>query len=424
MSPEQCSGAAIDQRSDIYSIGCVMYEALSGKVPFMGDSVIETIHKHVNELPPPLVAPQLDEDERQKMEVILLKCLAKKPEDRFQSVLELEAELRSLSMKSKRGILGRLGGAWDLASAKRRAAKKNKLPLVATALLTVSILSAASGVMLMVRFHEMESAISRLQHCRQLLRKANRLQQSILDMQETGAQYGRANFWKGVSTDEKQRLLKEYDKALGTFKSRLEQMDSQLEPYPEFKEEFKVKWRPALFNISSTFDAIARRWERKSVIQTETSYDMQSLINFRRMGSQVTEGIRIIRGMNKSMEKLEERISGEVTDTTQWVVYLAMLSVALSGTAAVSLIYYFSKGTPQKMRRLATEALRLRKKGKPADTGADVVEDIDNVLHELASALTEAEEREKILLSRLRSHGEKIEEKPAVNLEDSTRLSD
>lgn len=423
MSPEQCSGSAIDQRSDIYSMGCVMYEALSGNVPFMGDSVIETIHKHVNEMPPPLMAPQLDEDERRKMEVILLKCLAKQPQDRYQNVMELEAELRSLSMKSKRGILGKLGGAWDLASAKRRASKKNKLPLVATALLTVSLLSVASGLMLMLRFHEMDSAISSLQDCRQLLRRCNQLQQSIFDMQEAGAQYGRANFWKGVQPQEKQRLLKVYEKSMLTFKSRLERMDTDLERYPEFKSEFSEKWRPALFNLSVTFDRIARGWERRSVIQAETSYDMQSIINFRRMATQVTEGIKVIRGLNKRAEKLEEKLSGAVTDTTQWVVYLGIVSVLLSATAALSLIYYFAKGTPQKMRKLAAEAIRLRKKGKAADTGADVVEDIDNVLHELANALSEAEEREKFLLSKLNAK-DRPAEKPPVNLEDSTRLFD
>lgn len=429
MSPEQCSGSAIDQRSDIYSMGCVMYEALSGKVPHMGDSIIETIHKHVNDSPPPLVAPQIDEGERQKIEVILLKCLAKKPEDRFQSMRELEAELRSLSLKSKRGILGKLGGAWDLAAAKRRASKKSKLTLMASVLLTISILSAFSGMMLMVRFHEMESAISRLQKCRQLLRLFNQEQQSVLDMQEAGAQFARASYWRGVSDKEKRRLEKIFDDTSEVFNQRLSDVEKMISEYPDFNKDYYRKWRPAMILVSNTYAEFAKSFQHRPMIESQTSMDMRSIIAFRRMTAIVAENMHTIHQMNRRGEQLEEKILGEVNDTTQWVVYLGVLSVILSGSAAVSLIYYFAKGTPQKMRKLAEEAMRLRKKGKLTDTGADVVEDIDNVLHELASALSEAEEREKILLSRLQGQEKRLErkpesEKPPVNLADSTRISD
>src|SRR5207245_1705271 len=57
MSPEQCLGKPADKRSDVYSLGCVMYETLTGKPPHAGATPLETMSKHVSETPPPLGAP-------------------------------------------------------------------------------------------------------------------------------------------------------------------------------------------------------------------------------------------------------------------------------------------------------------------------------------------------------------------------------
>jgi eukaryotic-like serine/threonine-protein kinase len=83
LSPEQARGAPVTAASDLYSAGVVLYEMLTGKVPFTGDSAIEIAMKHVNELPTPPsrlraeIPPELDQ--------ILLRALAKEPEDRYQS---------------------------------------------------------------------------------------------------------------------------------------------------------------------------------------------------------------------------------------------------------------------------------------------------------------------------------------------------
>jgi serine/threonine-protein kinase len=97
LSPEQASGTAVDHRSDIYSLGIILYEMLSGKVPFHADTAVGLLIKHVNEAPKPLreFAPSAGISEG--MERIVMKALAKDPAERQQSVAELGDALRALS---------------------------------------------------------------------------------------------------------------------------------------------------------------------------------------------------------------------------------------------------------------------------------------------------------------------------------------
>src|ERR687887_2601746 len=103
LSPEQARGAPVDQRSDLYSLGIVLYEMLTGKVPFTGDTPLEIAMKHLSEVPvpPSEVRPQLPED----LDLIVLRALAKDPEDRYQTAEEMDADLarvqRGLSVSSQ-----------------------------------------------------------------------------------------------------------------------------------------------------------------------------------------------------------------------------------------------------------------------------------------------------------------------------------
>lgn len=88
MSPEQAAGhTAADPRSDIYSLGAVMYYALTGRPPFSGDNVIKLAIAHAQEIPvpPSRIRPELPPD----VERIVLKCLAKDPAERYQNVVAL-----------------------------------------------------------------------------------------------------------------------------------------------------------------------------------------------------------------------------------------------------------------------------------------------------------------------------------------------
>jgi serine/threonine protein kinase len=86
MSPEQCEDLPLDAQSDIYSLGCVFYEMLAGRPPFVGSSPIDTLVKHMNEdpKPPSEFAPEVPA----AVDAVLLKALAKHKKDRYESAVE------------------------------------------------------------------------------------------------------------------------------------------------------------------------------------------------------------------------------------------------------------------------------------------------------------------------------------------------
>lgn len=94
MSPDQVSGLPYDARSEIYALGCVMFEALTGRVPFLGDTSMETLTMHAN-APPPALSDFQDEIS-EELDAIVLTCLAKEPDERFQSMQELASGLQRL----------------------------------------------------------------------------------------------------------------------------------------------------------------------------------------------------------------------------------------------------------------------------------------------------------------------------------------
>ena len=86
MSPEQCSGAAVDQRSDVYSVGCVLFEALTGTPPFAGVNALRTMMLHVNDTAPLLREAALGREFPDALEQVVSKMLAKEPSQRYSDI--------------------------------------------------------------------------------------------------------------------------------------------------------------------------------------------------------------------------------------------------------------------------------------------------------------------------------------------------
>jgi predicted ATPase/class 3 adenylate cyclase len=91
MSPEQVEGKKVDQRSDIYSLGIVLYEMITGQVPFEGDTPLSIAYKHKHEIPPD--PRKINDQTAEAVSSLVLKCLEKDKEKRYQSAEEVLSEL-------------------------------------------------------------------------------------------------------------------------------------------------------------------------------------------------------------------------------------------------------------------------------------------------------------------------------------------
>ncbi|MBE2253052.1 MAG: serine/threonine protein kinase [Myxococcus sp.] len=109
MSPEQARGAKLDHRSDLYAVGVILYQLVSGMLPFDSDSAVGFATKHLTEIPPPPTRRRPDARVSPAMERLIMKALSKNPDERPQTAEQFRAELLAID-KERRAAVGRRSG--------------------------------------------------------------------------------------------------------------------------------------------------------------------------------------------------------------------------------------------------------------------------------------------------------------------------
>lgn len=125
MSPEQCQGKKLDHRSDIYSMGCVLYAMFVGSPPFQGPTAFETIQMHMHEQPDSISSRRQDLPYALELDSVLYKAMAKEPSLRYQTVGELDDTLSKIGSEDEMVGFGALKQMIDLGFS-RAAAKKSR----------------------------------------------------------------------------------------------------------------------------------------------------------------------------------------------------------------------------------------------------------------------------------------------------------
>ncbi|MBX3135507.1 protein kinase [Candidatus Obscuribacterales bacterium] len=198
MSPDQARGLAFDERSEVYNLGCVMFEMLTGRLPFDGETAMEIIGKHASEKPPRLTDVNEDYQASPEIESLVAKCLEKEPDQRFQSMSDLIAALKTIDpqiresepAKSNQGRFKKVG-AW------------------------VAIISSLMAVVCLFYFqHKSESEISEVARSKVIARKAEneRVRQASRNFNQVFTYHADNQYWSPVGqvTDDDLVALSKY----------------------------------------------------------------------------------------------------------------------------------------------------------------------------------------------------------------------
>jgi serine/threonine protein kinase len=150
MSPEQCLGKQLDDRTDIYSMGCLMYEGLTGVPPLEGGDMLETMQMQVEETPRTFRKVAPDRNDLALIEPIVFKCLAKDPGSRYQTMAQLSRALTEVEAAGQAGTAGSaaVDNTEALAFEERERVKGLIIQRVLIAVLVVIVLIPVLGIVL------------------------------------------------------------------------------------------------------------------------------------------------------------------------------------------------------------------------------------------------------------------------------------
>lgn len=379
MSPEQCSGRTLDARSDIYAFGCVMYEALCGQPPFIGETVFETINKHLNSPPPPLNAPQLDDDIRQRVELLILKCLAKDVDARFSSANDVVAELRSMKLTHGGGVLSRIQNSWKISRARLAARTFDMLPVLLAAAFTACLLSFASTV---VQNQYRELLVNRNESF-DIVRLNNAMYKNSLIMEESGHNY---------VIDRKPDDLADFQKATIGLKKAFSDQEKVLKKYNR-----KAALRKLRRNVPLLENTVDKTSDLLEGLEKGTRWSLADLGTTAELKELKRNGVTSF--VNEPKEEDAAKASDELIRGAKQLEMYSTACFALNCIVFLSFVVYYFRA--RRLRILAERAAKLISKDSQNRKGDDVAE-IDSALEELAEALNNAEHREKILLDQIK----------------------
>lgn len=142
MSPEQAQGKTLDHRSDLYTVGTLLYQLLTGQPPFIDDDAVVVMAKHIRETPPSPRAAVPERPIPRSLDKLAMRALGKEPDDRFDNAEEMEAKLMACLPDVEREAQGR-GGGWLGGLPRLPLAIGGALILLATVFAVTIVISSA-----------------------------------------------------------------------------------------------------------------------------------------------------------------------------------------------------------------------------------------------------------------------------------------